>query len=121
MQGLDDLPHAVPTAIVNERPEVTATAGHSVWIGPPATVASDSHAAVRMAKNPTSIRNRHLDVRLQFVRDAVDYGQTACVYVPTALNPADCLTKACGSDVIAASLPIFTGVGKCPSLKNIYE
>eukprot|EP00937_MAST-01D_sp_MAST-1D-sp2_P000875 g875.t1 len=53
-------------------------------------------SCVRMAKNPTSIRNRHLDV-------------------------PDCLTKACGSDVIAASLPILTGVGKCPSLKNIYE
>ena len=74
-----------------------------------------------MAMNPTSIRNRQLDVRLQFVRDTVDYGQTACICVPTALNPADCLTKACGSDVIAASLPIFTGVGKCPNLKNIYE
>ena len=42
---------------------------------------------------------------------AVDYGQAACIYVPTAYNPAGCLTKACGSNATKASLPILTGAG----------
>ena len=81
-----------------------------MWSGAPAVVGSDSHAAMRMAKNPTSSRNRHLDTRTQFVRDAVDYLQITPLYTPTGDQPAGGLTKAVGADVIRL-LPLPPGGG----------
>ena len=83
-------------------------------------VGSDSHAAMRMAKNPTSSRNRHLDTRTQFVRDAVDYLQTTLLYTPTDNQPADSLAKAVGAGAIRRHLPYYTGTGDCPDMHNTY-
>ena len=73
---------------------------------------------MRMAKNPTSSRNRHLDTRTQFVRDAVDYLQITPLYTPTDDQPADGLTKAVGADVIRRHLPYYTGTCACPDMHN---
>ena len=108
--------------MANQRPEIHGNyiIGHSMWSGAPAVVGSDSHAAMRMAKNPTSSRNRHLDTRTQFVRDAVDYLQITPLYTPTDDQPADGLTKAVGADVIRRHLPYYTGTCACPDMHNIY-
>ena len=108
--------------MANQRPEIHGNyiIGHSMWSGAPAVVGSDSHAAMRMAKNPTSSRNRHLDTRTQFVRDAVDYLQITPLYTPTDDQPADGLTKAVGADVIRRHLPYYTGICDCPDMHNIY-
>ena len=37
---------------------------------------------------------KHLDLRFYWLRDAVENGQIAPVYVPTEAMPADLLTKA---------------------------
>ena len=73
-----------------------------------------------LAKNPTSSRNRHLDTRTQFVRDAVDYLQITPLYTPTDDQPAGGLTKAAGADVIRRHLPYYTGTCACPHMHNIY-
>ena len=119
---LDDMEADSPTPVANQRPEIHGhyTMGHPVWGGAPTVVGSDSHAAMRMAKNPTSSRNRHLDTRTQFVRDAVDYLQVTPLYTPTDDQPADGLTKAVGADVIRRHLPYYTGTCDCPDMHNIY-
>ena len=73
-----------------------------------------------LAKNQTSSRNRHLDTRTQFIRDAVDYLQITPLYTPTDVQPADGLTKAVGADVIRRHLPYYTGTCNCPDMHNIY-
>ena len=45
--------------------------------------------ALRIAQNPTSSRNRHLDTRTQFTRSAVDYLQATPLSTPAAAPQGD--------------------------------
>ena len=47
-----------------------------------------------MAKNPTSGRAKHIDIKMHFVKEAEDRGIARFTYVHTDENAADALTKA---------------------------
>lgn len=54
----------------------------------------DNQSALQVAKNPEHHgRMKHLDLRYYWLRHTVDSGQIELRYIPTALMPADCLTK----------------------------
>lgn len=60
-----------------------------------ATVLScDNQSAISLAKNPVMHgRTRHIDVKLHFIRKAIEDGEVSIEYIPTAENRADVLTK----------------------------
>jgi len=60
----------------------------------PSTLAMDNQSAISVAKNPEHHgRMKHLDLRFYWLRDAVDDGRIAPVFVPTAQQVADIFTK----------------------------
>ena len=60
----------------------------------PSTLAMDNQSAISVAKNPEHHgRMKHLDLRFYWLRDAVEDGRIAPVFVPTAQQVADIFTK----------------------------
>ena len=54
----------------------------------------DNQACIRLAEAPvTSQRSKHIDIRYHFIRHHVKNGNIRIVYVPTAEQIADGLTK----------------------------
>jgi len=54
----------------------------------------DNQSAISVAKNPEHHGHRkHLDLRFYWLRDAVNDGRIAPVFVPTAQQVADIFTK----------------------------
>ena len=64
---------------------------------PTMLVGCDNQAALVLIHNPvTSLRAKHIEVHHHFVRERVEMGQLAYLYVPTAANASDVLTKPLG-------------------------
>ena len=58
------------------------------------TIHCDNNGAICLAKHQVfHERCKHIDVRLQFIRDEVENGQIRVVKINTAHNPSDVLTK----------------------------
>ena len=63
----------------------------------PSTLYVDNQSALAVAKNPEHHgRMKHLDLRHYWLRDVVEAGIIDVHYLPTALMPADIMTKALG-------------------------
>ena len=61
----------------------------------PSALRMDNQSAISVAKNPEHHgRMKHLDLRFYWLRDAVDDGRIAPVFVPTSAQVADIFTKA---------------------------
>lgn len=60
----------------------------------PSTLLIDNQSAISVAKNPNRHGHmKHLDLRYYWLRDEVEGGSIAPLYVPTGENAADLLTK----------------------------
>ena len=67
--------------------------GYSVT-NQPSTLHIDNYSAISAAKNPEHFgRLKHLDLRFYWLRDICKAGSINPVYCPTAVMPADILTK----------------------------
>ena len=63
----------------------------------------DNQGAIALAYNPVfHKRSKHIDVRFHFVRERVASGEVELLYVPTAAQLADLLTKPLPAPRIAA-------------------
>jgi hypothetical protein len=59
------------------------------------TIYVDNQAVIALSKNAVQHqRSKHIDIRYFRVRDEVEQGRIAVIYVPTGENTADLLTKA---------------------------
>ena len=64
------------------------------WIISPTTLYCDNTAAISIVRNPqASKRTRHVQLRFQTLREAVENKQVKIEYVSSDLNTADVLTK----------------------------
>ncbi|KAF7376711.1 Transcription factor [Mycena sanguinolenta] len=62
---------------------------------PPTPLYCDNQSAIALAKNGVmNSRNKHIDLRYHYIRDAVDNGTVSLTYMPTDNQVADVLTKA---------------------------
>lgn len=78
----------------------------------PSTLYVDNQSALAIAKNPEHHgRMKHLDLRHYWLRDVVEAGVIDMRYLPTALMPADIMTKALGH-LKVADMRCMLGVGK---------
>ena len=60
----------------------------------PTTLYEDNQACMKMATNKiVSARNKHLELKMHFVRERVDAGDICLQYISTTLQRADLLTK----------------------------
>jgi hypothetical protein len=59
----------------------------------PMTIQCDNQGAIFLAKNESSARTKHIDVRYHFIRDLVEEKKIKIEYVNTKKNTADALTK----------------------------
>ena len=59
----------------------------------PMTIQCDNQGAVFLAKNETSTRTKHVDVRYHFIRELVEQDVIQLEYINTKSNTADALTK----------------------------
>jgi hypothetical protein len=67
------------------------------------TLFEDNQGTIKQALNlQSSARTKHIDVRHHFCKQHVACGDVSLSYVPTAEQPADCLTK--GLDKVKVSL-----------------
>jgi hypothetical protein len=65
-------------------------------------ILADNQSAIKLLKNPiSSVRSKHIDVIYHFARERVARGEVSFRYVSTALNVADCLTKAVPAEKFA--------------------
>ena len=61
----------------------------------------DNQSAIAVARNPEHHgRMKHMDLRYYWLRDVVEAGSIAPVFVPTGDMAADCLTKALPRDAV---------------------
>ena len=127
-----DLPVDMPTANTLQDAKASAIAAYPVWeshdraldgsvSGPATPVSSDSTVALHMAKNPTTFKSRHMDIRVQFVRDGVDYLQVVPRKVSTDWQPADLMTKAITGTQHRRLVPLLLGIGQCPVTHDIFK
>ena len=56
-------------------------------------IATDNEAAITCSIQPTSLKNRHFALNVEFTRDCVRHEQVRVWYIPGDLNPADLYTK----------------------------
>jgi hypothetical protein len=55
---------------------------------------SDNQGALTIVENPTNYqRAKHIDIRYHFIRHALEQGKIRIEFLPTAVQPADILTK----------------------------
>ena len=59
----------------------------------PMVIQADNQGAIFLARNETSSRTKHVDVRYHFIRELVETGVIKLEYVHTKENIADALTK----------------------------
>jgi hypothetical protein len=60
----------------------------------PTTMYEDNQACLKMATNKiVSARNKHLELKMHYVRERVDAGDICLEYISTTLQRADLLTK----------------------------
>jgi hypothetical protein len=59
----------------------------------PMKIKCDNQGAIFLAKNESSVRTKHVDVRYHFIRELIEEGIIASEYVRTSDNIADVLTK----------------------------
>ena len=70
------------------------------------TLFLDNKSGIDVSKNPEHHgRMKHLDLRLYWLRDAVQESLISPVYVPTRQNIADLFTKAVQPQVIQFAVP----------------
>lgn len=61
----------------------------------PITILMDNQGSISLTQNMSvNARNKHIDIRYHFVRDAVSHKSIALSYIPTSDQVADVLTKA---------------------------
>jgi Reverse transcriptase (RNA-dependent DNA polymerase) len=69
---------------------------------------SDNQGALTIAENPTNYqRAKHIDIRYHFIRHALEQGKIQIEFRPTAVQPADVLTKAHGPQKHLQFLPLM--------------
>src|SRR5436305_14704048 len=69
---------------------------------------SDNQGALTIAENPTNYqRAKHIDIRYHFIRHVLEHSQVRIDFTPTALQPADVLTKALGPQKYLQSPPLM--------------
>ena len=67
----------------------------------------DSQSALNLAKNHTyHERSKHIDVRLNFIRDVIEENVFSIEKIATADNPADMLTKPLPAEKFKHSLDL---------------
>ena len=57
-----------------------------------------SNAILWIKERKTTMRTRHFDLRLEFVREMIDDNMMKIEYVNTEKNPADMLSKVLGKN-----------------------
>ena len=62
-----------------------------------------------------------MDIRVQFVRDAVDYQQVVPKKVDINWQPADLMTKAVTGAQYSRLLPILSGTRQYPTTHDIFK
>ena len=78
-----------------------------------ATLFVDNKATIDASRNPVSSqRVKHIDIKNLYVRQCVARGHITLKYIPTAENPADCLTK-------PATLKLLQVLSKFCSLSSL--
>ena len=56
---------------------------------------TDSNSAIELAKNPIyHARTKHIDIQYHYIRECIQKGVSKLIWVPTAGQLADGLTKA---------------------------
>jgi hypothetical protein len=61
----------------------------------PVTISCDNQGAIALAKdNKFHVRTKHIDLRYQFICEAVEHGKIKVKYIPTDDNVSDIFTKA---------------------------
>ena len=56
-------------------------------------IATDNEAAITCSIQPTSLKNRHFSLNVEFTRDCVQMEHVRVWYIPGDDNPADLYTK----------------------------
>ena len=91
----------------------------SLWIRPflvsighqiskPTMIFSDNQAAIALSQNPEFKRKtKHIGARFHRIRQEQRNGLVTVDYVPTKKNPADCLTKALGPQVLQYQIELL--------------
>ena len=70
-------------------------------------ICCDSQSALNLAKNPVyHERSKHIDVRLNFIRDVIEEKLFSIEKIATADNPADMLTKSLPAEKFKHSLDL---------------
>lgn len=72
--------------------------GFDINMTEPTTVYTDSQSCINIIKNQRfSNRSKHIDTKYHYIRNLVTDGKISLLYVPTAENVADLMTKPLGS------------------------
>jgi hypothetical protein len=77
----------------------------------PVPIWSDSQAAVQIANNPGSFRERskHINVRYHYVRELIKMGRVKPQFMPRKFNIADVFTTARGNPQLAHATDVMRG------------
>ena len=74
----------------------------------------DNQGAIGLAKNPISHnKTKHVDIKYHFVRECVLNKHFELVYVPTAFNVADLMTKPTSKVKLSQFRKLMFGVSWC--------
>jgi hypothetical protein len=83
----------------------------TIQLRTPVPIWSDSQAAVQIANNPGSFRERskHINVRFHYVRDLIKQGKVKPIHMPRKYNIADVFTTARGNPQMEHATHLLRG------------